>query len=613
MVMKRALIYVLCTCLAVLGSVASLSYQEKRARSPGAAGNPVNTAANIVQITDPVEIERLWSKYIYDGIITIYNTEFSGPAELENKESYLVEYALMRLVSDGDIGSRPSGIKDLRKIDLPGAEQVQSKIKQYFNVDLRLDIDEELKETHGISDEDKTININVGQVPYNAPNPWGIVLRSITCDTTRSEYNIILDTMANSKTGRVERTTYIAMKERADRSLYFLSLKKEYHETRLVEIAGDYLTLKPGDFGVEMSTDSEPAMVIGYDTGGKLLVQADRFSDSNDPYSDVVRTLSIYDPAANRVEQQIELRQTKNSFLRAVRVLPDRLIFEMNDSFFTTGLDLRRTSDSIVSLPDVVKKALTDKDYTGAYDVSADLKRIAYTDKNGLYLYDLNNQAIKKLSSHIPVEGSLSAKAYIIAPYFSADDEAVISMLSGYENDYGVIAVSLEDPCNIYVRRNGSCFVLDNLDNAKGMYMVPSDESTGNAPATDVELAAQPQPFGIRMVDLEALSKSLIEEKQEISKVTFDDAQNQKPIDSIANIPFYNGKYLAYVAARYESGSPPEEQKYQIVRINLENMKTETVLSIKAGVPYISAVTNDGRVMFSYNFEREHGLAITGK
>lgn len=57
----------------------------------------------------------------------------------------------------------------------------------------------------------------------------------------------------------------------------------------------------------------------------------------------------------------------------------------------------------------------------------------------------------------------------------------------------------------------------------------------------------------------------------------------------------------------------PDERVYHLVRINLETMKAETVLSVKAGFPSIRALTGDGRILFSYAFEREQGLAITGK
>lgn len=272
---------------------------------------------------------------------------------------------------------------------------------------------------------------------------------------------------------------------------------------------------------------------------------------------------------------------------------------------------MNRISGSVTPLPDVIKKALVDKDYTTAYDVSTDLKRIAFTDKNGLYIHDLDTGETKKLSSHIPVKSDLFDKAYIIAPHFSVNDKAIISKLSGYEGYYGVMALNLEYPDQPYIEQN--IHTLDGMNYTNVMYPIPSMRYIDKTPAVGSKITKESLTFGIEMVNLESLSNPLIKVKRNISKVTFEDEKNQQPMASVDNIPMYNGKYLVYVATRYEDGTQSEEQVYHIVRINLETMKAETILSIKAGMPYIRAVTDDGRVMFSYHFERESGLAITGK
>ncbi|MDN5312575.1 MAG: hypothetical protein PWQ68_1548 [Thermoanaerobacteraceae bacterium] len=567
-------------------------------------------ATNVVEITDPDELERIWSKYIFDGITSVLNTEFNAPSEIETR-FYLIKYALQRMVKDGDIKPRSVESRDLCEIDIPTAEQIQSKIKQYFNIDLQLDLEKELKEGFGISKGEKTMRIYSEQIPYDAGNPWDVALRRITYDKTQGEYTVILDHIANHKTGRIERITYITLKERDDKSLYYVSVKSEYPQTKFVEISGDYTMLKAEDFGAEIKPYISPASVYGSDIGGKLLLQADRLLDEKSPDSGIIITFSIYDPRANKVEKRFEIPQAKNSRFHSVRILPDKLIFKMTDSFFVTGPDLERKSSNKVPLPDVIKEAMADENYMASYDVSADLKRIAFTDRNGLYIHDLNSGETKKLASHIPVKSNLFDKAYIIVPYFSADDKVIISKLSGYEGYYGVMVLNLDHPNKPHIEKNIN--ILGSMDYTCVMYPIPDIRYIDITPAADGKMPEVQRTFGIRMVNLESFSDPRITEKSDISKVIFEDEKNQQPIDSVDNIPIYNGKYLAYVAARYEDGSSPDEMVYHIVRIDLETMKAETVLSIKAGIPYLRAVTQDGRIMFSYHFGREWGLAITGK
>lgn len=554
--------------------------------------------ANRVAITDPERMEHIWSTYIFDGITTVCNTEFDDPSEITIK-SFLVGYAFQRMIKDGDIG--PGSIElngQTIMIQIPPVELVQSKIKQCFDLDVELDYEQVLREGFGVS-ADQTVNVYTEQFALGAPNPWGISLRSITYDQDQGDYEVILDSYANPKTGRIARTTHINLGERSDNSLYYRSVRYEYPETSFVEIIGEHVKLEAEEFGAELNAYSSPVAMYGCGIGDKLLLRADRLSDPNDHNSANITTFSIYDPQENKVERQLQIPYQENSRFHGVRVLPDQLIFKMTDSYFVTTPNLVKIGDGTRPLPDAVRKALADKDYGGAYDVSADLKKFAFIDRNGLSMHDVDSGQTTRLSSHIPVKSDLINKTRIIAPHFSPSDEAIVSMLAGYEGYYGVMGLNLGYPDRPYIERIPG--TMSSLDWTNAMYPFVHTQSSG------VE-----GKFELERMDFEAFSNPLVSIVRQIQQIDFSDDATQQPYASMDSFPMYNGRYLAYVATRYEDGSYPEEQTYHIVRIDLKTMKAETVLSLKAGQPYIRAVTEDGRVVFSYHFERELGLAITG-
>jgi|GEM_PF-6922647 len=565
----------------------------------GCRTNPAESEQEVIEVTDTAQLERIWSDYIYDGITTVLNDEFAEPAEMEHKY-FLISYVLQRMARV-EAGETAVGDAIFREIAIPAVAAVQEQIKLYFGAEAQLDLAAELARGYGTEPGDTTVNVNIGMIPYGTPNPWGIVMDKVTYDPARSEYTVKLDAIANTQTGRVWRTTYAVLGEREDGSLYYRSVRYEYPETDLVKISGAYSDLDPAAFGAEAIVYSLPINVSGGDIGGKLLLRAVRQL----PNSETVLTYSIYDPAANRLVNSLVLPQTKEEWCDGVRILPDRLIFKMNDGFYVTDLDLNCLNSGMTELPTAVREALAGREeHYAAYDVSADLKRIVYTDKDGLHLYDLGTGESAPLAEHLPVDSDLFDTAYILAPHFSAGDEAVIAKLSGYEGYYGVLSVNLLHPAAAtYIERNIND--LDGLDYTNVMYPLPNVRFA----ATSGPL----RPFGIELVDLAKLSDPLSDRQRSTEMVTFTDTLQQRPLADLGNPPLYNARYLAYVAHDYESGLVPEEAVYQIVVVDLTTRRAETVLTLQAGYPCLRAVTGDGRVVLSYHFERESGLIITGE
>lgn len=559
-------------------------------------------ATRTIEITDPEEIQYLWSHYLYDGIPTVLNGEFDDPAEMKD-QGYLVHFALVRLVKDGDVPSNPSDAQDTREIEIPSVKQVEQKIKEYFNIDVPVDPEKLIKQSYILSDDGRMIKIPSEEVGYEE-KPWGFTIDKILYDPAKGEYRVAMDHIANLKTGRVDYTIQVTLKERGKRDLYYGSVKREYKEQKVVELLGEYTPLRAEDFGAEVVENVTPISIYGFDVGRNLLLIAS---------SDRMDTITLYNPENHQMERRLELPISSGSLFRGIRKLPDRLIFKMNDSFFVTDLNLTRMGEAATKLPDSVRKVLANPQYLSEYDVSQDLKKIVYTDRSGLYLHDLESGKTTKLSSHIPVKSTLLDTSYIRTPYYSKDDQMIIAKLSGYEEDYGLLVLPLDQPAKRYIERKISRF--ESMDETNVMFPIPSIEYIDVEEVSVGQRGEGRRTFAIRMVDLNKKDLSSAVEKSVLRKVDFQDEWNQQPWNlNTEGIPRYNGKYMAYVASDREEGIVyPDERIYHLVRINLETMKAETVLSVKAGVPSIRALTGDGRILFSYAFEREQGLAITGK
>ncbi len=562
-------------------------------------------AANLVTITDPAELERLWSDYLFDGITTVQNCEFTDPAAIGDR-FFLINFALMRLVKDGEATVLSSDATH-SMIRIPTPAQVQAKLRAYFNIDLEFDLMAELEKGIGIEPGATTVPVYCEQIHYTAGNPWSLVLAEVTYDPEQHTYSVRIDSIANQDTGRVGRSTHITLKEREDQSLCYKSVRYEYPPTHLVAITGDYTPLNPAVFGAEDLVYTQPIPVYGTELGSDLFLRGERRSDLTRPDSETTVTFSVYDPAAGQVLHQLELPQSDGNRLHGVRILPDQLIFKFTDRFYVTGLDLKPVG-SPVPLPEAVKAVLADDSFFAGYDVSADRQRITFTDRDGLHLYDLKTGEIRKLASPLPVNDGIMELSYILVPQYSAQDTAIIAPLSGYEGYWGAMTVNVSAPDRQYIDR--SINLLQGLDYTNIRYPIP-DLRFG---ATEPSESASRSPFGIRMMDLAAGSDLLQPAANAIAPVAFSDPANQHPLFEPGNNPLYNGRYLAYIAAGpYKAGQQPEEQIYRVVRVNLATMHAETVLSIQAGVPYLRALTGDGRIMLSYHFERESGLLLTGK
>ncbi|MEW6307520.1 MAG: hypothetical protein AB1492_00500 [Bacillota bacterium] len=305
----------------------------------------------------------------------------------------------------------------------------------------------------------------------------------------------------------------------------------------------------------------------------------------------------MYDPALNAVEARFEVPQQDGSWLHGVRVLQDTVLVKLTDCFFVVDRALALVG-SATPLPEPVKQALSGNGFRGAYDVSVDLTRIDYTDQDGLHLHDLDSGQTQRLSGHIQVGDRLLPQAYILTPHFSRNDEAVIAMLSGYEGCYGLIALRLRDQSQPYVYKNPELYYGIGWMNARYPY-------------ADLKPSWSPAPPKLALMDLEALASSGPAPAHR--EVVLASPSEQQPIGYMEYLPLFNADYFVYVALAWDPDGAEEKHVYRIVRVDLETMQAETLLTIRAGTPYLRALTADGRVMFSYNFKRKIGFAITGK
>jgi len=488
---------------------------------------------------------------------------------------------------------------------LPSLEDMKLALTRYFNSDLEL-TQKDYDTVYDVFAGDlqkKTLALPHESYAYTEANPWSIKLKEVMYDAALKQYTVYLDHVASRTTGRISQTDVITLKERKPEELYIESIAYTYPDARWVEITGEHALLKAEDFGAELEPYSQPASLYGMDIGGKLLIRGQRFTDNG---VSTGTTFSIYDPDTGSVGGTFTVPAEEGNSFYDVRVLDDRIVFKMRRSYFCTDLNLKRIPGSERQLPLVVQKpGGTDWDFFG-YDISRDLKSIVFTADTGLYAYQVDTGKKTLLSGHVEVKSDLYDTAYIYNPRYLAEDKSVLARLSGYEGDYGILLVGFDAAG----RSMAPVVYQDNLFPAEINWTNSEYPTPVMAP---VKAGDNRTSFQLALNDFTSFSAGGKVKAMNYA-IHFEDEANQQPIMSLDRFAVYNGQYMAYVASEGNiTDDRDENNRYQVVVVDLKTMEARTTARVKAGIPYVLAVTSDGHVLFSYHFEREAGLVITDK
>ena len=521
------------------------------------------------KITDPKILEEIWDDYIIDTIANVSNTQFfNSPQEIDPIN--IAGYCFNRYVAENGEGNL------LKNDDVNGLlfplKTANEYAKRYFNID-EIDVSHINKAYY--NDAKKAfIMTSRGKwhTKYNEKNAWGIHLSDVEKNSDGT-YKVTLLEYDDYKATRVGRTETYTLKERSDGSLYFVSGRRDWVNNNLVKVTGDCKKFEKikgynGDLG---------AITLVGEIDGKLL-----FCNGYNTVKDIVL---MYVDKSNMevIKSFVAAENVKSDKFCGLRIFGDNIVVKLNDKLIIVDKDLNSKKEKSISIP-----------YKGnphGLDVSSDLKRFVFSDDEGLKLMDSENHSVKLLiksaKENAPSGEIPSVHLY---PHFAADETKIVSTMSGYEWTNGII---------VYDIQSGTMKkVIDSGDSTTyGVYW-----DSGILDVNGYER-------GTGKIKTFYLNFKTV-------------AVTEIPIKNTGNTDFIRGGSMCYTGKNYAAFvtckldyEDEANSIYYISRLNLKTLELEPeIISVKAAQVCILGVTEDGQIIFYYNYNpSENGIAITAK
>lgn len=545
---------------------------------------PPQVTTSFGEITDPVELEKLWQVYFYDSIATVGNTrEFNSAQEIE--PLYIAMFAWNKYVAEYGKESLALAGKDSSQRLFPLAK-VLEYAKRYFNL---TSLDVSNIEEHYYDQEQRAFLFNFGteqpRPNYNSGEGWGEKLAKATRNSDGT-ITAVLVREGQPRTGRIELTKTYSLKQREDGSLYFVSGRWDYVNNHLVSLMGDYQSYdKIAGFKGEM----EELFMLG-EVEGKVLL-------AHTPYQKGQKaSLLLVDPDTMKVAKRLELRSKLE--LTDVRLLEDKIVVYLSDRIVIIDRALVETKE--LPIPPAIKTKIERKPnydkngipdiFFGGYDISTDLQRIVYADEIGVKLYNLVDNSEKLIAPSVLIEGSkLDKYSWHRAPRFVANEEKVITTMTAYEGTRGYTLINL-------------------TTGISKTYDISSEGSSTGLIRYDSGLL-EVNTFMHNSEEYETLYLDF--KTGEVQEIKL-----QEPGDTgyirMADYSYVGQEYGAFLNNRWDSNDNAQSMFY-LNRLNLKTMKVDTnLVTVKAAQTHILGVLTDGRIIFWYNYNpSENGVGIT--
>jgi hypothetical protein len=554
------------------------------------------------EITDPVELERLWQEYIYDSITTIGNTwEFNSAQEID--PTAVAQFCWLKYQEENSIAGLKRENEDSSSLLFPLADALKYA-DRYFNL-TNLDVskipDYYYKPEHqafvfpGKSDNPKP--------SYRERNSWAVHLSKVTSGedgilTVELEY---YDTYPS---GHVDSRQTFTLKERTDGSLYFVRGLRKFIDNNLVTLTGVVKEF-PGIDGFDGSL--QEIRMVG-ELEGKMLL-------SYSPYNkDLSPALMLLNTDNMKIEKKVILKDSINS--TDVNFKGGKLFVRFKDKVVIYNGDLEIENE--ILLPDLIAAKIDrepqfdqngySKVFFGGYDISSDLSKIVYTDEIGVKLITLEDGKEKILAETIqpessepsqPSSGAPVGPSYHFYPRFVADDKKVITTLSAYEGTSGFTFCDLDKGTNtkINIGTEGS-LATGTIRYATGLLFVNQYWRDDSGKDNN----RQTEDYKTLFLDFftSEVRTIKLDEPGDTGYIRFDHQ-------------CYVGQDFAAFVTSKMSGTGMANDTHYLNRIKLETLEPEQeIVSITAAEPHILGVLADGRIVFWYEFNpAEKGICVT--
>lgn len=539
------------------------------------------------EITDPVELEKLWQEYIYDSIPSVGNTnEYNSSAEIN--PLYIAEFCWLKYISEHGKESLALESKESSQRLFP-LETVLEYAKRYFDLD-RLDM---YKIPEGYYDPArKAFIFGFGgdkNTTYNEVNAWGFILDKVTRNSDDT-ITVVLIRYDSQQKSRLELTETINLKERADGSLYFISGKREYVNNNLVKLIGAYQGFdKITGFDGRM----EELTMIGQ-VEDKIILLNDSYMEGS---TDSIMLVSL---DKFSVEKKYKLGEDYLHY--GVNVKEGKVVVKLKDKVKLLDSNLEELEE--IPLPQIIAEKILREPkfnengfldtYFGGYDISQDLTQIAYSDEVGLKLFKLMENSEKLLSETVKLpDNKLIEYSYHHFPRFIGLESKLITTMTGYEGAMGY---------NLYNFANGD---------SKKIGIGAEGSSTSNIFYDTGLLEVNIYIYNKDTQETVLKSAYLDFKTGEITEISLKDPGDTGDIRS-QDYCYIGQEYAAYVTYKSDYNDRANSIHY-INRLKLNTLSEEPqIISVKAADTHILGVLADGRVVFWYDFyPSESGVGIT--
>jgi hypothetical protein len=285
----------------------------------------------------------------------------------------------------------------------------------------------------------------------------------------------------------------------------------------------------------------------------------------------------------------------------SIKLSGDKFIICLDDKILTLDKKLEKIQeiklpklivDKKMRVPKYDENGIADV-FFGGYDVSRDLKNIAYSDETGVKLLDMASGKEKLLSKSIEVEGSSLINCYLHQmPRFIVGDKKVITSMLAYEGTVGYTLCNLEDGTSEYIK----------IPDDGGPKVIRYDTGIININAPQNDAATGSTQYKTLYLDFKTgkTSEIKLEDQGDTSYIIPD------------YYSFTGENYGAFVTSKNDLNDNANNM-YFLNRFNI-NTKTaeEKLMSVKAAEIYILGVLSDGKIIFWYRFtQSEKGICIT--
>ncbi|MCR4442848.1 MAG: hypothetical protein QHH10_11130 [Peptococcaceae bacterium] len=540
-------------------------------------------------ITDPVELEKLWQEYFYDSIANVGNTrEFNSAQEIDPLN--VARFCGLKYVAEhGEENLAPTAKGSPFRL-LP-LDIVLEYAERYFNL---TSLDVSKIEAHSYDPQKRAFifDFSTGQTrpSYNS----FYTLRDEHLEkVTRNSDGTVTAVLVRPDApiyDRIELTKTYTLKQREDGSLYFVSGRWDYVNNHLVSLTGDYQRF---DQITGFAGNMEELSMLG-EVDDRLILAYTPYEKGKNAALMLVNLNTMI------VEKELEV--SENFASTDVSLTGECIKIRLKDRLIAVDKTLAQ-SDS-VSLPTTITEKINREPkynakgnpdvFFGGYDVSSDRKRYVYADETGVKLFNTTDNSEKLLSKTVPIIGSeLLDNSYHKNPRFVADEQKVITTMTGYEGAMGYTLCDLESGTAKTHSITSECSSTGLIRYDTGLLEVNThlynrEKQTGERKTMYLDF----RTGGVKEI--------ILKDPGETGDIRMPD------------LCFVGQNYAAYITYKPDRSDNANNMFY-LNRLNLKTLQIEPeIISVKAAGTHILGVLADGRIVFWYNLNpSENGVCIT--